>query len=192
MINYLHLVELWRKFISTNKLIVVHRTSQIRILLILTLLSCMALMAFQNQSYRPANFEPIFMTRAEMETSTTLMGPRAIESPGKIWIYGNYILLVEEFRGIHIIDNSDPNNSQSIAFIRVDGCVDIAMSDGIIFANNAVDMIGIRGNSAFDDVEVISRNRNILPRLTSPEPLSDWYFINQLPEDMIIVRWIPI
>ena len=186
------LVQLKLKFIGIKELIVTHKTLSVRILLIALLLSSVVNMAFQNQSYRPANFEPIFMTRAEMEASVTLLGPRAIETPGKIWIYNNYILLVEEFRGIHIIDNSNPNNSESIAFIRVDGCVDIAMSDDIIFANNAIDMIGIRANSTFNNVEVISRNRNILPMLTSPEPFNDWYFINQLPDDMIIVRWIPI
>lgn len=152
----------------------------------------LSFIALQSVPDRPTNFEPIFMTRPEMEASVKLVGPENIESPGKIWIYGNYILLIEQFKGIHLINNSDPNNSVAEAFIKVDGCVDIAVKDGIIFANNAVDMIGIRVNSAFDEVEVVSRNRNILPALSSPEPWSDWYFVTQLPANMIIVRWIPL
>ena len=151
----------------------------------------MVMMAFQVDPYRPANYEPIFMTRTEMEASVALLGPRAIDAPGKIWVYNSYILLIEQFKGVHIIDNSDPNNSENVAFIRVDGCTDIAVKDGIIYANNAVDMIAIKSTTTLDAIEVVSRNRDILPPLESPDPWGDWYFVSQLPEGMIVVRWLP-
>jgi hypothetical protein len=151
-----------------------------------------SMMAFQNGWNRHAKFEPIFMARTEMENSTALLGPRTIESPGKIWVYGNYILVIEQFRGVHIVDNIDQNNPQNIAFIRVDGCTDVAVNNDIIYANNAVDMIGIQVNSTLDNIEVISRNRNALPPLQSPEPWGDWYFVEQIPDGMIIVQWIQL
>ena len=149
-------------------------------------------MAFQSNWDRPASYEPIFMTRTEMESSTALFGPRTVESPGKVWIYNSYILIVEQFRGIHIVDNLDSNNPQNIGFIRVDGCTDVAVSNDIIYTNNAVDMIGIQVSSTMDQIEVISRNRNALPPLGSPEPWGDWYFLEQIPNGMIVVRWIPL
>lgn len=151
-----------------------------------------SIMAFQFGWNRPANFEPIFMTRSEMEQSTALLGPRVVDSPGKIWVYNSYILIIEQFRGIHIVDNLNPNDPQNIAFIRVDGCTDVAVNNDIIYANNAVDMIGIRISSSIDQIEVVSRNRNALPPLGSPEPWGDWYYLEQIPDGMIIVQWIPL
>ena len=154
--------------------------------------SGLGITAFQSSPQRPTSFEPIFMTRPEMEGAIALLGPRAIDTPGKIWVYNSYILLVEQYRGVHIINNTDPNNSVTEAFIRIDGCTDIAVNDGILFANNAVDMIGIKYVPGSNDIEVVSRNRNILPVLGSPDQWGDWYFVSQLPENMIIVRWIPL
>jgi hypothetical protein len=52
-------------------------------------------------------------------------------------------------------------------------------------------MIGLKWNSGQGLVEVVSRNKNILPFVSSPEPWSDWYFIEKVPADLIIVRWVP-
>jgi len=153
-------------------------------------IALISIMAFQfnpNQS----RYEPILMTRAEMEASVVIYDAQPIESPGKIWIYNDFILLIEKYRGIHILDNSDPEALEVVAFIQVDGCTDLAMKDGIIYANNAVDIIAIDGKTNFGSIEVVSRNRNVLPMVASVEEWNDYYYINQLPSDMIIVRWIP-
>ena len=42
-------------------------------------------------------------------------------------VNGNLIFVSERYRGIHVIDNSDPESPQDIAFIRVPGNIDIAM-----------------------------------------------------------------
>ena len=131
------------------------------------------------------------MTRAEMEASVALYDPQPIESPGKIWIYNDFILLVEQYKGIHILDNSDPSSSTTVAFIQVDGCTDIAVKNGIIYANNAVDIIAIDGKTDFGSIEVVSRNKNVLPTVSSPEDWNDYYYTDQMPDDLIIVRWIP-
>ena len=149
------------------------------------------LMAQQFAPFRPTNFEPIMMTRDEMEAAVSLQEARPIESPGKIWLYNDYIFLIEQYKGIHVIDNSNPAFSKTIAFIQVDGCTELTMKGNIIYANNAVDMIGIKLAASFDAIDVVSRNRYILPIISSPEPWADWYFIQKLPGNMIIVSWQP-
>lgn len=146
-------------------------------------------MAFQR--YNPSNFEPIFMAREQMETAVKIEGPRTIESPGKLWLYNNKIFLIEQYRGIHVIDNTIPSSSVNEAFIRIDGCTEVAVKSGIIYTNNAVDLIAIKGNPDFSSIEVLTRNRDELPVVSSPEPWNDWYFLDQIPEGMIIVRWEP-
>jgi len=148
------------------------------------------IMAFQFGPSNPANYEPILMSRTDMEASVELGAPRTIVSPGKMWLYNNLIFLVEQYKGIHIIDNSNPAASKTIAFIQVDGCTEITMKGDILYANNAVDMIGIKGTD-FSSIEVVTRNRNMLPIIASPEPWGDWYFYEKLPENTVIVRWVP-
>jgi len=148
-------------------------------------------MAFQFAPNAPTQYEPILMLRSDMEAAVKLSEPRPIESPGKIWLYNDLILLIEQYKGIHIIDNSNPAASKTIGFIQVDGCTDIAMKGDIVYANNAVDMIGIKANGNYSSIEVVSRNRNSLPIISSPDPWGDWYFYEKLPANTIIVRWVP-
>ena len=149
-------------------------------------------MAFQVNNNRPHEYEPIMMKRADLEASFDVLPAQAIEAPGKIWVFNNYILLIEQYYGIHIIDNTNPNSPQRTGFINIAGCTELAVRDGIIYANNAVDLIGIKGNVDFTDFEMMSRNRDALPSISSPDPWSDWYYTEQLPDDMIIVRWEPL
>lgn len=151
----------------------------------------LSIMAFQFQPNNPVNYEPILMSRTDMEASVKLGEARAIISPGKIWIFNDVIFLIEQYKGIHVIDNSNPSVTKTVAFIQIDGCTDITMKGDIIYANNAVDMIGIKGNNDLSGIEVISRNRNMLPEIASPEPWGDWYFYDKLPQNTIIVRWVP-
>jgi hypothetical protein len=132
------------------------------------------------------------LKRVDFESLFEVLPAREIESPGKIWVFNSYILLVEQYQGIHVIDNSSPNSPRRTNFISIVGCTELAVRNGIIYANNAVDLIGIKGNSNFTEFELLSRNRDVLPIISSPEPWSDWYYIEQLPEDMIIINWEPI
>ncbi len=160
--------------------------------LLLASFTAFFLMAFQFNSSNPSGYEPIMMDRSDMEASVLLRDARSIEAPGKIWIYNDMILLIEQYKGIHIIDNSNPGSSKTVAFIQVDGCTDITMKGNVLYANNGVDMIGIKPNNDFSDFTVIARNRKMLPNISSPEPWNDWYYYNILPANTVIVRWIPI
>jgi hypothetical protein len=154
-------------------------------------LTVLGLMSQQFAPSPPTEYEPILMTRGEMVSAIALQDARVIEAPGKIWVYNNYIFLIEQYKGIHIIDNTIPAESKTIAFIHVDGCTELAIKDDIIYTNNAVDMIGIKVDATLKSIEVVSRKEYILPVMSSPSPWGDWYFIDQLPDNLIIVRWVP-
>lgn len=152
------------------------------------------LLTLQVSAYQAwTKYEPIFMTRSEMERAVASLPPREIETPGKIWLFNQYIFVIEQFRGIHVIDNSTPDNPVNIAFIHVDGCTDLAVTNGIIYTNNAVDLIAIKPDEDLQSIAVISRNRNALPAIKPPPPLDDHfyrYYSQFLEEDHIVVRWI--
>jgi len=146
------------------------------------------LLSFQNS---PLGYEPILMTRDALESAVQLRESREIEQPGKIWVYDNYIFVIEQYKGIHVIDNTDTSNPVNLAFIQVDGCTDVAVNQGIIYANNAVDLIGIRTDIDQESIAVLSRNRDVLPEINPPDGRSYQNFDKFRPDNTIIVRYEP-
>lgn len=82
---------------------------------------------------------PIYGTAADLE-------PRALPAqeicqPGKIYTYGNYLLINELHQGIHIVDNTDPSAPVNKSFIKITGNVDIAVKDGFLYADHLTSMV---------------------------------------------------
>src|SRR5688572_25533510 len=57
----------------------------------------------------------------EIPTVLSLSSERPVEDPGKIYVYGNYLLVNEIRQGIHVFDNSDPSQPQPVGFLELPG-----------------------------------------------------------------------
>lgn len=147
------------------------------------------LLAFSSFNLHNNKYEPVLMTRDQMEAAVRWQAPRDIKSPGKIWVFNEYIFVIELYRGIHILDNADSANPENVAFIQVDGCTDVAVKDGIIYANNAVDLIGIKPDLQNNSLKIMSRNRDVIPELLSPDGQFPHDFMRYRPKNTIIVRY---
>jgi hypothetical protein len=135
-------------------------------------------------------YEPVFMYRSEMEAAVKLEAPQPVRQPGKIYIKDDLVLINEKYRGIHLIDNSDPANPDNFGFIHIDGCIDMAMNGEVLYADNAVDLIAISFNQNLTGIAVTSRTKNVFPEFVSPDgrELSDEeQFVR--PKNSILVRW---
>src|SRR5512139_3650253 len=62
---------------------------------------------------------PIYQTKEAVKANIKSNLPKTIESPGKIFVYGNYVFLNEPDKGVHVIDNSNPTNPVKKAFIDI-------------------------------------------------------------------------
>ena len=60
---------------------------------------------------------PIFKTISEIRSGINLQGSRALEKPGKMYFYNNYIFINEKREGVHILDNTNPEAPANIAFL---------------------------------------------------------------------------
>ena len=87
--------------------------------------------------------EPILMSYPDLRTSFALEPPRAIVKNGKILSYGSLLFITERYAGIHVIDNRDPAHPQRLQFLRIPGTVDMACKDGVLFADNTIDLLAI-------------------------------------------------
>lgn len=160
-----------------------------RKLILISLVLCSAIFMSSEPVYY-GNYLPVFMSRTEMEKAVRLESPAPIKNPGKIYIKDNYIFINEKYRGIHVIDNTDPENPVKKGFIHIDGCLDMAIRGNILYADNAIDLVSISLNADYSSISVKGRVKEAFPEPSSPEGY--WYtssFDKFRPEGGIIVRW---
>jgi hypothetical protein len=133
------------------------------------------------------------MKRSELEKSVFIRESQDIENPGKIYYKDNVIYLNEKYKGIHVIDNSNPASPNNIAFINIPGCIDIAIKNNSLLADNAIDLVSIDLSNGVTNLSVTARVRNVFPESTPPDldytPYS--YDHSNRPDGTIIVRWEP-
>jgi hypothetical protein len=135
---------------------------------------------------------PIFMFRVDLEKSVQLVPtPVPIREPGSIYMYQTWLLLVEQYKGIHLIDNTDPANPIRKGFLKVPGCRSLAVGNGTLYVDNAVDLVGVRINLTSLECVEVARSRRALPEILNPEGSIPWAFSRaNRPEDSEIVGWI--
>ncbi len=136
------------------------------------------------------DYSPVYMDRPAMENAVKIEAAQPLHATGKIYLYGQYILVNEKFKGIHIIDNSDPAAPKNIAFLHIDGCIDMAMKNNVLYADNAIDLIALKTTDNFATVQVTERIKNIFPETESPDSFWSPYSVNQFrPKNAILVAW---
>ena len=92
--------------------------------------------------------EPIFMSAEDFRNSVNVTTKDVpIKNYGKICFYQGYIFIAESGKGIHIINNSNPSNPQKIGFIELIGNADIAIRNGILYADALVDLVWFNINN---------------------------------------------
>ena len=139
--------------------------------------------SFSDPYYYDWKYTPVFMKRSDLEQSVSFQpGARAIENPGKIYYKAPYIYINERYKGVHIINNSDPRNPVIGGFIVAPGCIDMAVKGTVLYIDNAVDLV------AFDlsSKQVTKRIRDVFPEPQSPD---NEFFNHTDRKDMIIVGW---
>ena len=81
------------------------------------------------------------MSKSEFRSSVDIIAPQAIQTPGKIYAYNNYIFVNDVNKGVHIIDNTNPVNPKALAYIKIPGNEDISVKDNFLYADSATDLL---------------------------------------------------
>lgn len=111
--------------------------------------------------------KPIYSTGDDWKNIKTI-APQPIKKLGKIYYKDNKIFVNEFFKGIHIIDNSDPTNPIKLKFIEILGNKDIAIKGQILYADNVTDLVTL-DISNLDDIKVLGRVKDIYPNSSSSQ-----------------------
>jgi hypothetical protein len=93
------------------------------------------------QTYEVNN--PVYMSYEDLRSAVKDTMPGEISQPGKIYLYGDYILVNEVRKGIHVVNNANPANPEVISFIKIPGNIDMAIKNNILYADSYVDLVAI-------------------------------------------------
>lgn len=107
-------------------------------------------------------YTPVYMLPEEIRGSIESVAPMPLKNPGKIYLYGNWIFVNERWKGIHVIDNSNPESPQNVAFMNIPGNVDMAVKGNIMYADSYIDLLCLDISNP-DNIEVKSRVDNAFP-----------------------------
>ena len=154
---------------------------------LLQLTSCALIMALslssciKDQCERMVTYiqlTPIYMTKDEIRAgSLTNEAARELCNPGQIYYYNQHIFINERGAGVHVINNVDPENPTNIAFLNIPGNDDIAIKNGILYANNYMDLLAIDITN-FNNATLISRTEDVFaPQwedLSTGQVLVEW------------------
>ncbi len=119
-------------------------------------------------------YRPIYANADDVATEIKSMAPQSLEHPGKIYVYGTYLFVSEIGQGVHIFDNTNPENPIVIRFINIPGNGDIAFQGTTLYANHYDDMVSIDLSNPVE-AKVLSRTPNVLD-LNSLPPQDMYYF----------------
>lgn len=103
----------------------------------------------------------IKMDKSDFRNSVDILPPKPIEESGKIYAYKNLIFVNDKYRGVHVIDNTDPTSPKKINFIKIAGNVDISVKDDYLYADSLMDLI-VMDISDINNIVILNRLENVL------------------------------
>lgn len=131
-------------------------------------------------------YKPIYATEAE--TTYGIEAAKPISRAGKIYGFGNLLLVNEQGLGVHIYDNTDPKNPVNKLFVRIPGNHDIAMRKGILYADSFSDLLALEINA--DTAIVLKRIANVMGQFSGEFPQATGVYFECVDESKgLVVGW---
>lgn len=115
---------------------------------------------------------PVYMSYADLRAAVKTEQNIDLTNPGKIYYKDNYIFIVEELKGIHVFDNTNPASPVKKTFINLPGVVDISISGSTLYADSFVDLVILDVQNT-DNIKEVARVYDILP-YTVPSTGNDY------------------
>jgi hypothetical protein len=95
---------------------------------------------------------PVYLSMEELraDIQPELGNTATLTQPGKIYLYQDYLLIVDKYRGIHVFDNTDQQNPMRIAFLPVIGATEMSIRDAYLYTNSFMDLLSIKLEDVLD------------------------------------------
>lgn len=110
---------------------------------------------------------PIYMSYENLRLAIKQSAATDLVNPGKIYFKDQFIFIVEEMKGIHVFDNTNPANPVNQTYIEVPGNADIAIKGNILYADSYIDLVAI-DISDLASIKEVGRVQKVLPYTIPP------------------------
>ena len=94
----------------------------------------------------------------EIEQGANSVQGHDINSMGKIYLYGQYLVIVDIFKGAHIFDNKNPEEPEYLAYINVPGVTDVEVYNRVMYLNSFTDIVTLKLSEGYE----LTRNEDLL------------------------------
>ncbi|WP_299435154.1 hypothetical protein [uncultured Maribacter sp.] len=131
---------------------------------------------------------PLKISKTEFNKGVDIIAPMPIDESGKIYAYKNYIFINDKYKGVHVIDNTNPASPKKIAFIKIAGNVDISIKDDYLYADSITDLM-VLDISDINTIKIVNRLKNVL-RDNVVWPVADFYEYDEVDyENELVIGW---
>ncbi len=130
-------------------------------------------------------YRPVYGTTDHM--TIKMISSQPVQRPGKIYRYGNYLLINELNKGIHVFDNSNPSSPVAVGYLQMLGNSDMAIKDGKLYADHIGSLVAL----ALNDFGVVEEKGRLSLRdwQTGVPPPPGFYFQCVEEEKGIVISW---
>jgi hypothetical protein len=106
---------------------------------------------------------PIYLSYEKLRSNyPSIEKPREIKKAGKIYVYGDTLLINEKGKGIHVVDNRVKETPIRKKFIDIPGNIDLAVKDGYLYVDSFIDLV-ILDIRDIDDIKIVNRKEEVFP-----------------------------
>ncbi|WP_026710086.1 LVIVD repeat-containing protein [Flavobacterium filum] len=123
---------------------------------------------------------PIVKTLSEIRNSITIESAQPTQSDGKIYVTQSLLFYVAQESGIHVFDNSNPQNPQNMIFINLEGVHDIAIKGNYLYADNFVDLV-VFDISDLNNITLVRTVENVLEFYPAYPEEAEYYAYEDYP-----------
>jgi len=104
------------------------------------------------------------MSYNQLRSAVKVVEPQSLNSVNRLLLNLDYIFANERNKGIHVIDNRVPESPELIAFIEIPGNQDIAVKDGVHYADSYIDLVSLDISDNQNTVEIVNaRIEDVFP-----------------------------
>lgn len=102
------------------------------------------------------NDEPVYLSYEQLRDSVRVVSPKNSIDADRVYLYDNYLILNERNQGLHVIDNSNPEEPENMGFIEIPGNTEVSIKSGFLYADSYVDLVTVDIRSLeFGDIDRI-------------------------------------
>lgn len=133
---------------------------------------------------------PEMMSKSEFRKSVKVQAAKPTVNVGKIYAYQDFIFITDAFKGVHIIDNSNPSAPKAIAYLKIPGNEDISIKNNYLYADSATDLV-VFDISDITNVQVVDRLEDVFSIYDYQIPRDAEYadFSNYDFENNVVISW---